>query len=81
MIDCTECGGDGCLYCRQTGRIYISDCPLVFIPAQTWELIEMAEMYLEHGLPPIAGGQLDQAKGFLDAAGYIKKLKGFYKKK
>gem|GEM_PF-4435928 len=36
-------------------------------------------MYLEHGLAPVAGGQLDQAKGFLDGARFVGKLRTFYK--
>ena len=34
------------------------------------DIIQMAELY-EKGLPPIAGGQLDQAKSFVDAAYFI----------
>ena len=41
----------------------------------------MVDLYVEHGLPPIAGGQLDQAKSFIDAARYANREKVFWKNK
>jgi hypothetical protein len=81
VFECVECGGQKCDTCNQTGQITISRCPLETIPASIWEFIEMATLYLEHGLPPVAGGQLNQAKGFLDGTQFVRKLRSFYKQK
>ena len=35
-----------------------------------WELIALAELY-EKGLPPVAGGALDQAAAFVDAVRFV----------
>ena len=80
ILECPECGGAGCKECNKKGKIYINDCPLRAIPPETWDFIDMAVLYLEHGLPPIAGGQLDQAKCFLDGAKYVMRLREFHKK-
>jgi hypothetical protein len=40
------------------------------IDAMTWQLIEYAELY-EKGLPPIAGGALEQTEYFRRAARFI----------
>lgn len=39
-------------------------CPQLAVPAEVWEVIELADLY-EKGLPPVAGGTLDQADAFL----------------
>jgi len=55
-------------------------CPLEFIKSDEWEIIQYAKLY-EKGLPPIAGGALDQSKCFLDAAGFIFNEFEYWKKK
>jgi len=50
--------------------INITSCPLDYIPAVVWETFELAELF-EKGLPPIAGGVLDQAENFLAACRQI----------
>jgi len=52
------------------GKIRITGCPLEMIPPDVWEVIQYAELY-EKGLPPIAGGVLDQAKNFIEACRFI----------
>ncbi|MFH1370347.1 MAG: hypothetical protein ABII09_03560 [Planctomycetota bacterium] len=68
---CPDCGG--------TGAIRITQCPLKAVRPDTWEILEYVELYLEHGLPPAAGGQLDQAKGFLQAARFVSNEKAKHK--
>jgi len=58
----------------------LTDCPLDYVTDDIWETIEYAELYAK-GLPPIAGGSLDQAKNFTDACRFILSEKSFWKKK
>tara|TARA_Y100000310_G_C20035561_1_gene513731 strand:- start:247 stop:462 length:216 start_codon:yes stop_codon:yes gene_type:complete len=44
----------------------IVGCPLDVIPAGTWDVLDMADL-LEKGLPPVAGGMLDQTVQFVQA--------------
>jgi hypothetical protein len=45
-------------------------CPLEIIPAESWQVIEMAGLY-KKGLAPTAGGVLQQARTFLAAARFV----------
>ena len=64
-IDCPTCGGDGCEECKN-GKVIVDGCPLELVPRPVWALLDMAALY-RRGLPPVAGGALDQAQAFLDA--------------
>jgi len=77
---CTDCGGKGCDDC-ENGSVNIEQCPLEIITPDIWEIIDMADLYLEHGLPVVAGGQEDQAKSFMIAAKMVSKENAFWKKK
>jgi hypothetical protein len=77
---CTDCGGTGCDDCVN-GKVIIDQCPLEIITSDTWEIIDMADLYLEHGLPVVAGGQLDQCKSFMVAAKMISNENAYWKKK
>ena len=79
-MECVDCGGRDCEYCGGTEAEEITCCPLDLITADVWEVIRYAELY-EKGLPPVAGGALDQAKAFIDAAGLIFEEQAFWKKK
>lgn len=46
------------------------ECPIVFVTDDVWECIRFARLF-EKGLPPIAGGVLDQAGGFIRACEFI----------
>jgi len=65
LIECQSCGGRGCDECGQAGRIKIEGCPQQFCKeiVQSVQLIDL----FEKGLPPIAGGTLDQSVWFLEA--------------
>jgi len=48
------------------GTFDLTECPLDYVGQEVWDAIEMAELY-EKGLPPVAGGSLDQCRSFLAA--------------
>ena len=79
-MECFECSGRGCDICDKTGRLEIAGCPQDIIGDDIWSAIEYATLY-DKGLPPIAGGALDQAESFLQAARFIQNEKRFWKKK
>jgi hypothetical protein len=78
--ECENCNGLGCEECDGTGRIRITSCPLEVITPDVWEAIRFAELY-EKGLPPVAGGALDQAANFIEAAMYIFSVQNYWKNK
>lgn len=61
------CGESGCEACQGRGHWRLEVCPLDFVDDETWQLIELAELF-KQGLPPVAGGTLDQAAVFVEAA-------------
>lgn len=69
MLTCAACGGVGCGDC-DGGQVTVVGCPLDQVPRAVWSVLEAAGL-LEQGLAPVAGGLLDQAAGFLDAARQI----------
>lgn len=79
-MECVSCNGAGCLDCDEQGSIIIAACPLEFVTADVWEVIKFAELY-EKGLPPVAGGALDQACIFINAAMFIFREKAHWKAK
>lgn len=77
---CITCSGAGCDECENKGTITITCCPLEMITNDVWQIIQLVEFY-EKGLPPIAGGTLQQAKVFNDAALFIMHEKQYWKSK
>ena len=77
---CVGCNGTGCDLCGETGEQLIECCPLELIGGDIFEVIEYAELW-EKGLPPVAGGALDQTKSFVVAARFIMAERNFWKKK
>ena len=67
---CNDRNSAGCGVCGGTGRIKFTDCPLLLLDSDVWETIDYAGLY-EKGLPPVAGGALDQAYNFLQAARFV----------
>lgn len=49
----------------------MTGCPKRDLPEDVWDVIEMTGLFY-HGIPPIAGGVLDQARCFVDAARYVR---------
>jgi len=69
-MECPSCNGTGCEACGDRGDVHLTECPLVAVPGDAWQVIEMADL-LKHGLPPLAGGMLDQVQVFVDAARFV----------
>lgn len=78
-MECPACNGAGCGGC-QAGIVTIMACPLEIIGLDVWDLIDYAALY-EKGLPPVAGGALDQAIYFTRAAKWIFEEKNYWKRK
>lgn len=74
-IECHECDGDGmiggkdCEVCGGIGEIELKRCAVVET-ADIVDLVTCLELFLDNGLPPVAGGVLDQAAWFVAAAKY-----------
>lgn len=79
-MQCLGCEGSGCGECDDKGTLAIKGCPLEMITRDVWEVIGLAELF-EKGLPPVAGGVLDQAKIFVDATRIVFHEQQYYKKK
>ena len=58
----------------------LEQCPLEYVSSDIWEAIRYAKLY-EKGLPPVAGGALDQAENFLEAAEMVFADRAFFKQK
>ena len=70
-IECPACAGRGCESCGDAGEISVTTCPLDYADRRTWTLLELTDLY-ERGLPPVAGGALDQATTFIEAARFVR---------
>jgi len=67
---CPSCNGTGCEHCNDAGTIDITGCPVELVSNDVWSLIEYVKLW-EKGIPPIAGGALDQAYCFIQAARFV----------
>lgn len=66
-----ECGGDGgdganCPGCQGRGRMELTGCPWLQVPADVWQALEAATR-AKKGCWPISGGWLEQTRKCLDA--------------
>lgn len=70
-LECPACNGrdEHCESCRGWGYTLVTTCPQNLMDRDTVEFIQLAELY-EKGLPPVAGGVLDQAAAFVGAFAY-----------
>lgn len=64
-IECPNCDGAGCDKCRQ-GMVRITGCPNEYCLSIA-PLVSLAELF-KKGIPPVAGGVLDQSVWFVEAA-------------
>jgi hypothetical protein len=64
-IECQDCNGEGCQHCVH-GWVRIVGCPNKQC-SPVVDVVELVDLYAK-GLPPIAGGSLDQAAWFIEAA-------------
>jgi NADPH-dependent 7-cyano-7-deazaguanine reductase QueF-like protein len=69
VATCVICGGNSysCNECGGSGVFEITQCPIEWIEDWVWQMIELSELY-EKGLPPVAGGVLDQSAYFVKFA-------------
>lgn len=65
-LQCIACEGKGCDDCGTSGFLTLTKCPNRELTSEVIDLVEFSDLYAT-GLPPIAGGALDQTKSFLDA--------------
>ena len=67
-MECPQCDGHGCDECNQ-GQIRIDGCPQQYCKeiVQSIGLIDL----FNKGLPPVAGGTLDQSVWFLEAVNVL----------
>lgn len=79
-MECPGCDGKGCDECDEKGTTDITCCPLQYITSDIWQGIELADMFRK-GLPPIAGGTLDQLYNFVSASRIIWREQNYWKKK
>lgn len=69
-FECQRCGGQGCGDCNKTGKLLLTQCPWTYAGPGVPALIDLADLF-EKGHPPVAGGVLDQAQKFVDAARFV----------
>jgi len=79
-MQCVECEGAGCEACGGRGEIEIAHCPLGELDMETRRFIDLARLYLDYGLPPVAGGSLDQTACFIDGAAFVAGEIGYWKR-
>lgn len=72
FIECPGCSGKGCEHCSD-GMMEITGCPNAEA-SKVYTAIECIELF-DEGLPPIAGGTLDQAASFIHAARFYNRVK------
>ena len=58
MYVCRDCGDTGCFD--------LTTCPLEYVGGSLLEVLDFVELF-ERGLPPVAGGVLDQSRWFIEA--------------
>jgi hypothetical protein len=68
-VECPGCNGEGCDQCAH-GEFRIVGCPNAFCK-DMGPVVELCDLF-EEGLPPIAGGSLDQSAWFIEAARRLK---------
>ena len=70
LVQCSECGGNGCSQCNDRGEFELTSCPNRYIGRDTADVLQYVGL-CEKGLPPVAGGALDQSAWFIDAMSFV----------
>lgn len=81
VFDCPNCNRLGCDDCNQEGTFDLLQCPLEIIDIEIWNVIDLAVMYMDNGLPPIQGGVFDQLYNFILTAKFINIDRKYWKAK
>jgi hypothetical protein len=64
-IECVVCNGTGCDECTE-GVYRVEGCPNQYCSGLT-QFVELVDLF-DEGLPPVAGGALDQSASFIEAS-------------
>jgi hypothetical protein len=72
-IECPVCDGDGCEECND-GVFELDGCPNSFCSPIVRSL-DLFDLF-EKGLPPVAGGVLDQSQSFVEASQFFESEEG-----
>lgn len=67
-IECPVCDGVGCSHCTE-GVFPLNGCPNAFCGKMV-TLIDVIDLFGK-GLPPVAGGTLDQSVSFIQAVSFF----------
>lgn len=67
-IECPVCDGCGCSECTE-GSFELDGCPNAFC-SKIITSIDLIDLF-EKGLPPVAGGVMDQSASFIQAARFF----------
>ena len=67
----TSPAAENCPACKGAGQFPISGCPKKMLSRDIFELCRLAS-FMDDGLPPVAGGALDQTAAFLTGYGFLK---------
>lgn len=67
-MQCPSCNGLGCKECKD-GYFEIDGCPNAYCRG-TIDAIDLFDLFAK-GIPPIAGGALDQASSFIGASQFF----------
>lgn len=59
----------GCPWCQGRRRVPLTRCVGHLVDARTVRLLDLLVAYHEHGVLPVAGGMVDQARTFTQALG------------
>lgn len=68
-MQCPQCRGAGCSECNDLGMFRVLGCPNDYCKS-VGKVARFADLF-EKGLPPVAGGALDQSVWFLDAVAIL----------
>lgn len=71
MIECAGCRGKGCRHCKDEGTIELTECARKQVPSKIWRIFSWVRRAEEKGILPVAGGGLDQTRGFLEAWEFV----------
>lgn len=70
LVQCPNCGGNGCSSCGDRGDFELTSCPNRYVGHDAADTLQYVGL-CENGLPPVAGGALDQTQWFMDALSFV----------
>lgn len=69
-ILCCGCSGKGCRHCNHRGQVELPRCPKQYVGRDVSEALFYADLW-KKGMPPNAGGVLDQMNWLVEASAFI----------